>query len=252
MKADINWFRPKWPTPANVRSVITTRESGYSKGSFAAGNLASHVGDQAACVQKNRDVLAAQMQVKQWCWLEQIHGVDSLDLDVHSPSDELPCADGSYTSMVNKACVVLTADCLPVLICDQRGSQVGVVHAGWRGLSKGIVTRAINSFIAPADQLLVYLGPAISSKYFEVGKDVVEAFQVYLGPAAESYFDKVTSMEEKFLADLYGLVKWELTQLGVKQIFGGEYCTFGESRFFSYRRDGETGRMASAIWLQEP
>ncbi len=185
-------------------------------------------------------------------WLSQVHGarVLSLDDDHRSPNSELPKADASYTSKIAKVCAVITADCLPVLICNAQGTEVAAVHAGWRGLVGGILTNAIGQFHARADQLQVYLGPAISSACFEVGVEVQEAFVAHLGVDAKKAFVPSGERSDKLYANLYLLATIELQALGLRSIVGGEYCTYSQAElFYSHRRSCDSGRMVSAIWL---
>ena len=247
-----NYFVPQWPAPANVRACITTREGGYSEGVYAANNMAAHVGDNPQLVARNRRVLCDSLPLeKAPQWLEQIHGVKV----VRAQADALVrTADGSFSTEVGLACVVMTADCLPVLLCDRRGTQVAAVHAGWRGLAKGILERAIKRFNCPANQLLAYFGPAISQPHFEVGVEVLEAFfRVARNPAHSDAVAAAFQPAQRplhFYADIYALARAELNALGVRQVYGGEDCTFRDAaQFYSYRRDKTTGRMASMIWL---
>ncbi len=243
---------PDWPAPAHVRCCITTRRNGQSSGPYADNNLALHVDDNPQAVTANRQALGQQLNLAQEPqWLEQIHGVKV----VRARSDGwVRTADACYTSEPELACAVMTADCLPILLCDKAGTRVAAVHAGWRGLAKGIVRRTVQQFAAPAEQLLAYLGPAISQPHFEVGVEVLEAFFKTAQDAAHS--EKIAAAFKPglrplhFHADMYALARAELQALGVNDIYGGDYCTFADSeRFYSYRRDKITGRMASLIWL---
>jgi YfiH family protein len=247
-----SFFVPKWPAPANVKSYITQREYGFSEGGYASNNLALHVDDEPESVAKNRSQLESAITCDSIQWLDQVHGRKIIE----AQSDGFTrTADGCYSRVVNQACAVLTADCLPVLLCDKSGTQVAAVHAGWRGLSQGIVSSAVDLFDCDVDDLLVYLGPAISSEHFEVGIDVLEAFfesaktELQLSSISRSFIPSLKH-PMKFQADIYVLAKAELNMLGVTEIYGGESCTYSEAeRFYSYRRDGQTGRFASLIWL---
>jgi polyphenol oxidase len=249
--AEISLFQPDWPAPASVRSAITHRAGGHSLGRFGQANLALHVGDDADHVRANRAQLMTQLGIPHIQWLEQIHGIDLVQADTDGLTRT---ADGAISHRPGLACAVLTADCLPILMCDQQGRQVAAVHAGWRGLAQGIVDNAVRQFDLPADQLLAYLGPAIGPAHFEVGIEVLEAFfdLAATEPAADAIAQAFTpaSRPLKFYANLYQLARLALQQSGVQAIYGGDTCTYGDSaRFYSYRRDGETGRMASLIWI---
>lgn len=243
---------PDWPAPASVRSCITTRVGGVSGAVYASNNLALHVGDDADKVEQNRSTLCSSNHLsKTPQWLEQIHGVKVV---VARADRRVRTADGSYSAEPGQACVVMTADCLPILLCDQQGTQVAALHAGWRGLVKGVVERGVQKFTCPANQLLAYLGPAISQPHFEVGVEVLEAFfkaarnQAHSDAIAAAF--KPASRPLHFFADIYLLARAELQALGVQAIYGGNYCTYADSEdFYSYRRDKVTGRMASLIWL---
>lgn len=244
---------PNWPAPANVRSCITTRTGGVSLAPYDSNNLGLHVGDEPAMVVQNRAALCEQLGLtKTPQWLEQIHGVKVVD----AKSDGLVrTADGSYTNEKGQACLVMTADCLPILLCDEAGTQVAAIHCGWRSLAKGITAKALAKFTALPKNILAYLGPAISQPQFEVGVDVLEAFfESALTPAhADAIAAAFISAQRPlhFYADIYALARAELNALGVTHIYGGDYCTFAQADdFYSYRRDKITGRMASLIWLE--
>lgn len=251
MGADITLIRPDWPAPANVKAVITTRKGGVCTGTHQGANMALHVHDDPICVQKNRDRLRHQLDLQHIQWLEQIHSTQV----VSAQSDGMiRTADGCTTQTMGLACAVMTADCLPILLCDSAGQQVAAIHAGWRGLANGIVAEAVRQFAAKPAHLLAYLGPAIGARHFEVGVDVLEAFFALAGSpeAADAIAAAFTpgSKPLKFYADIFTLGRLALQQSGVTQIYGGHDCTVADpTQFFSYRRDGETGRMASLIWL---
>ena len=242
-----DYLQPQWPAPANVRSAITLRSGGFSGGAYASNNLATHVGDDSASVTRNRQRLREQLQLpSDPCWLDQVHGTDVIRAGDGLAGSR---ADGSYSQQSAIVCAVLTADCLPVLLCNLAGDQVAAVHAGWRGLASGILSTAIASFDSPAEQILVFLGPAIGAEKFQVGDDVRQAFLVRASGRAlvERCFH---SQGDRYLADLYALARLELQGLGVERIYGGWYCTSSDaSRFYSHRRDLCTGRNASLIWL---
>lgn len=237
---------PDWPVPANVKAVSTTRLGGASQQPYQGLNLGLHVGDKTEHVQRNRTQLQQELRlVDSPAWLNQIHSNRVLELN--ASLTVVPDADGSYTQASGIACTVMTADCLPLLLCDTAGTQVAAVHAGWRGLADGIIEVALEKFTVPADQILVWLGPAIGPDAFEVGSEVREQFIAEQLQAEQAF----KPYGEKWLADLYLLARQRLQRFGVTNIYGGEYCTFGDpDRFYSYRREGVTGRQASLIWIE--
>ncbi|WP_299022070.1 peptidoglycan editing factor PgeF [uncultured Photobacterium sp.] len=236
---------PDWPAAAHVKAASTTRLGGVSQPPYQGLNLGLHVGDEAELVGKNRTLLQQQLGLmEQPAWLNQIHSTRVIELQ--SPLSSVSDADGSYTQVAGLGCVVMTADCLPLLLCDKEGTQVAAVHAGWRGLADGIIEAALAKFTVPADSIMAWLGPAISPEVFEVGGEVREQF-IAGSPQAEHAFKP---HGDKWLADLYILARQRLQAYGVTQIYGGQYCTFSDPElFYSYRRDGVTGRQASLIWL---
>ena len=242
---------PDWPAPDTVNSVVTLRGSGISKAPFNGFNLADHVGDDPAAVSANRKQLKQSLGLRtQPIWLNQVHGTEI----VYGPdANSRASADASYTDIIEQACVVLTADCLPVLFCNQQGTQVAAAHAGWRGLCAGILSKTVACF-SPDDSLLAYLGPAIGPQVFEVGEEVFDAFISGAQNSQHKTFIKSAFKplgDDHFLADLYALARAELKLCGVEHIYGGENCTFSQSDYFySYRRDQITGRNASLIWLK--
>lgn len=241
----IDLLQPAWPAPASVRAVSTTRKGGVSSGPWAGLNLACHVGDDPADVEANRRLLANQLDLpKPPAWLTQVHGNRLCEL----PLAESACeADAATTSSAGEVCVVMTADCLPVLLTDRAGSRVAAVHAGWRGLAGGALEAGVSAFDTP-QQVLAWLGPAIGPAAFEVGDEVREAF---LRVDRQNQRGFKPSRPGHWLADLYRLARWRLEALGVSAVFGGDCCTFSDAeRFYSFRRDGTTGRMASLIWIE--
>jgi YfiH family protein len=249
-----NFLIPDWPAPASVKSAITLRSGGYSRAPFDSNNLALHVNDSQADVLKNRHKLIEQLQLPgQPLWLDQCHGTDL----VYVPeSPQAASADGSYSDKANTVCAILTADCLPVLFCNQAGDQIAAAHAGWRGLCGGILRKAVARFSDSPEQVMAFLGPAIGPQVFEVGAEVLQAFlnnaqNNSQQQAIRTAFKAVSSDAEKYLADLYALARAELTASGVSEIYGGNYCSFTDNqRFYSFRRESKTGRNASLIWLQ--
>lgn len=241
-----SWIVPDWPAPASVRCLLTTRMGGVSQGVYASLNLGDHVGDDPAAVAHNRARVTGQ-GVRP-LWLEQVHGTDVVDaaraITAASPSQ----ADAAFAREPGVACVAMTADCLPVLFCDRAGSVVAAAHAGWRGLLAGVLEETVRSMAVPGAELMAYLGPAIGPQAFEVGDEVRSA---YVAADAQSSAAFKTAAPGKWLADIYLLARQRLAGQGLTQVFGGTFCTFSDpQRFFSYRRDGKTGRMASMIWLK--
>ena len=240
-----NFFIPDWPVPSHIKSIQTLRSGGKSEGKYNSFNLATHVNDEINTVDLNRDLLNQYLPGAPY-WLNQTHSVDVLKL----PSQTLN-GDASYTIDKNTVCVVQTADCLPLLVTNIDGTIVAAIHAGWRGLLNGVIENTIEKMNISPNELLVWLGPAISQKHFEVGFDVKNSY-CEKHTEAEKAFHLIS--EQKWLADIYALAKIRLNLCGVKQIYGGsvsdDYCTFAnEVNYFSYRRDGITGRMASLIWI---
>ena len=236
---------PDWPGAENVKAFTTTRGGGVSSAPWYSFNLGDHVGDDPGDVMSNRDTLLREGNLPAMpLWLKQVHGCDVADAESASTG----CiADAAYADEPGKVCAVLTADCLPLLLADRRGGEVAAVHAGWRGLAAGVVESAIARFEAAPDDLLAWMGPAIGPDAFEVGDDVRDAFLRHDESAEAAFVRK----EDRWLANLYLLARQRMGALGLSEVFGGDRCTFTEARhFYSFRRDGETGRMASLIWLE--
>ncbi|WP_153161436.1 peptidoglycan editing factor PgeF [Zoogloea sp. 1C4] len=238
------WIVPDWPAPAGVRALSTTRAGGVSVAPYDSLNLGTHVGDDPANVAANR-AQVRRIVPSEPAWLNQVHGTAVVDA---AAVDGVPDADASVSRTPGAVCVVMTADCLPVLLCDRAGSVVGAAHAGWRGLHGGVIEATVAAMqVAPAD-VIAWLGPAIGPTAFEVGDEVRAAF-VATDAIADAAF-KPAGQPGKWLADIYLLARQRLAALGVTAVYGGDCCTVSESRrFFSYRRDGVTGRMASLVWL---
>jgi polyphenol oxidase len=240
-----DWITADWPAPARVRSLVTTRSGGVSAPPYDSLNLGEHVGDLPQSVAENRAILRAHLPAEP-AWLSQVHGTRVVDAAaVH----DAPEADASVADRPGVVCAIMTADCLPVLFCDRAGTRVAAAHAGWRGLCAGVLEATVDAMgIAPAG-LLAWMGPAIGPDAFEVGAEVREAFIAH-DAASATAFSPIG--DGKFLADLYRLARMRLHALGIDAVSGGEHCTvIDRSRFFSYRRDGRTGRMASLIWLED-
>ncbi|MGH8718348.1 MAG: peptidoglycan editing factor PgeF [Burkholderiales bacterium] len=238
-----DWISPDWPAPENVRALITTRKGGRSCGAFASMNLGNGLGDTH--VGENRALLRAHVPAEP-VWLRQVHGIRVADAGATNDTAE---ADASFTCAPGVVCVALTADCLPVLLCNREGTIVAAVHAGWRGLAGGILERAVADIRTETTDVIAYLGPAIGPQAYEVGAEVRRAF-TDMHQEAEAAF---TPHGEKWLADLYLLARLRLASVGITRVFGESLCTYSDAdRFFSHRRDGTTGRMASLIWLDTP
>lgn len=236
-----------WPAPARVRTLVTTRDGGVSLAPYASLNLGQHVGDDPAAVAENRARLRACLPAEPF-WLNQVHGIGVQEACADAP-DVPPDADAGFTRQPGVVCAVMTADCLPVLLTDRSGSVVAAAHAGWRGLCNGIIEATIARMAVPASDILAWLGPAIGPDAFEVGPEVRAAFMAH-DPTAASAFAAIP--DGKYLADIYLLARQRLNACGVTEVHGGDACTVTErERYFSYRRDGRTGRMASLIWLAD-
>ncbi|MBL8523203.1 MAG: peptidoglycan editing factor PgeF [Betaproteobacteria bacterium] len=239
---------PDWPAPAGVRAFFTTRVGGVSEGPFASLNLGLHVGDDPALVAENRARVRAHLPDEP-VWLNQVHGSNVVNVRADTHYRDLAPADAAVSDVPSRVCSVMVADCLPVLFCDTEGKWVGAAHAGWRGLAAGVLERTTAAMPVAPSNLMAWLGPAIGPTAFEVGQDVVDAF-VRHDPTASSAFKARVNATGKYLADIYTLARQRLNAAGVNRIYGGDFCTVSDtSRFFSYRRDGKTGRMAGLIWI---
>jgi YfiH family protein len=258
-----HYLTPVWDAPANVHVAMTLRTGGVSAGQFASLNPATHVNDDLAAVTENRALIKQILNLpSEPVWLNQVHSdvVINLDLPGFKNLKGLENADASFTSQSGVVCAVMTADCLPLAFCSKDGEKIAAVHAGWKGLLAGVITNTVAALLdttpdlsgfknlkglKPSD-LLVWLAPAIGAEKFEVGSEVRELF-IQKNPAFAAAFRPAAP--EKYLADIYQLAKIELAGLGVTQIVGGEFCTVSDpERFYSYRRDNSTGRMATLIW----
>jgi YfiH family protein len=237
--------------------LSTLRVGGSSRAPYASLNLGGHVGDAAIAVAKNRRSLREAAGLpNEPCWLSQVHGTRVADLDADSMGGE---ADAAVTSEPGRVCAILTADCLPVLLAAAAGGRVAAAHAGWRGLAAGVIEAAVQAMGVTPQDLLAWLGPAIGPRHFEVGAEVREAF-LKEDPGAGMAFTASTrggvgelGGGERYRADIYSLARRRLERLGVERIYGGGDCTYSSAeRYFSYRRDGQTGRQASLIWLERP
>lgn len=237
------WLRPEWPAPPGVRALSTTRAGGCSEGAWSGMNLGEHCGDRARHVRYNREQLAGLLPAAPQ-WLQQVHGT-AVFRHPGRPGPE-PEADALVAFAPGRVCAVLTADCLPVVFCDRSASRVGVAHAGWRGLAGGVLQATINALDCAPESLMAWLGPAIGPTAYEVGADVVAAFP-------DEFEQGFTPCGDRWLMDLYTVARLKLANAGVRAVFGGGLCTYSDpERFFSFRRDGVTGRMATLVWLEKP
>ncbi|WP_434930396.1 peptidoglycan editing factor PgeF [Shewanella sp. HL-SH5] len=253
-------LRPNWPLPENVAIAFTDRHGGSSCAPYDSLNLGLHVGDNPQTVLANRRLLLSSLALPcEPLWLEQVHGVEVVCISQVANSTSVPLADGSYSDQYGQVCAVMTADCLPVLLCDKQGRQVAAVHAGWRGLCAGVIEQAVKHFSVPACELIACLGPCIGPSQFEVGAEVRSAFMaiaaidttdVELENAIADCFIPRVNTTDKYLADMVGLAKVRLLQLGIETVYSADECTVLNNDYFSYRRDKDTGRMASLIWLK--
>ncbi|MGH8401595.1 MAG: peptidoglycan editing factor PgeF [Gammaproteobacteria bacterium] len=241
----IELISPNWPAPAKVRAASTTRDGGVSSGPYTSLNLGDHVGDAADAVNENRRRVSEALNLKQAPrWLQQVHGTRIARLDGGAITGS---ADAAVTARAGEVCVIMTADCLPVLLCDRSGAVVAAAHCGWRSLVAGVLENTVMAMQVPATELLAWLGPAIGPEVYEVGDEVMQAFVDKDVHATAAFRHKPN---EKWLCDLYALARMRLEMLGVKEIYGGGFSTFTDKqRFFSYRRDGECGRMGTFIWI---
>ncbi|ELO1025891.1 peptidoglycan editing factor PgeF [Pseudomonas aeruginosa] len=239
------WLTPDWPAPARVRACVTTRSGGVSQAPFDSLNLGAHVDDDPRAVEENRRRLTERLECRP-SWLDQVHGVTVVEAD---PSRVLR-ADASWSAMPGVACTIMTADCLPALFCDRSGTRVAAAHAGWRGLAAGVLEATVDSLGVPGDELLVWLGPAIGPRAFEVGGEVRDAFVAAHAEARSAFVPSANP--GRFMADIYRLARIRLSAHGVTAVHGGGFCTFSDTaRFYSYRRSSRTGRFASLVWLQD-
>ena len=253
------WIVPQWPAPPRVRALSTTRHGGVSGGSCASLNIGIAVGDDPALVAANRARLRAVLPGEP-VWLTQVHGTCVFDVDLGGAASASPLvqADASMTRSTGRVLAIQSADCLPVLLADRAGSVIAAAHAGWRGLSAGVIENAVAAMCVPPSDIVAWLGPAIGPAAYEVGQDVFDAFVAREAAASAAF--RPREMEDrtdqsggnKYLVDLYALARQRLARLGVPSVSGGGYCTHTDhDRFFSYRRDNKSGRMATLIWIEK-
>ncbi|HEY5020249.1 MAG TPA: peptidoglycan editing factor PgeF [Steroidobacteraceae bacterium] len=245
MRGEYLW--PQWPAVSGVRAALTLRTGGVSRAPYDSFNLGAHVGDAADAVAQNRSLLQRQLSLpREPLWLEQVHGTELVDADgalTHKP----PRGDAAITRQCGPVLAVLVADCLPVLFAARDGSAVAVAHAGWRGLAAGVLESTVNA-LAGNGPLQAWLGPAIGARHFEVGQEVRDAFVAHDPKDAAAL---VPNARGRWQCDLHALARARLQALGVDSVYGDAGCTYSQAqRFYSYRRDGATGRMAAMIWLQ--
>lgn len=255
MISAMNQIRPNWAAPPQIKSFCTTRHGGVSKAPFNALNLGLNAGDNSVDVLHNRSIVRSHLPAEP-LWLKQIHGVAVSTPASRNDSNGKPFeADAAVTNVANEVLAILTADCMPVLFASKSGGVIGAAHAGWRGLSGGVLENTLQEMLTLSPGLslkdiAVWMGPAISPKAFEVGEDVLQAFAVQGQDILSKAFMPIAGSPGKYLANLYLLARERLRSLGIEQIDGGDFCTFNDSeKFFSYRRDKETGRFASLIWI---
>lgn len=239
---------PDWPAPPNIRAVVTTRAlPGASKPPFDRFNLGSRCGDDPATVIANREALIEALALPESPrWTRQVHGRDVYDADAIL-ADAEPNADAAVTRNAGRVLAILTADCLPVFLCADDGTAAGIAHAGWRGLAGGVIEATVARLAAPSGSLMAWLGPAIGSRSYEVGDEVRAAFVDVDANAAHAF---EATRPGHWLCDLYALARLRLAAVGVERVSGGGFDTFADARFYSYRRDGETGRFASLLWIE--
>lgn len=244
----LDWIVPDWPAPPSVQAVFVTRNGGHSAGPYATMNLGGTVGDDPQAYARNVALLA-EVAGTPPLWLSQTHGTNVARVDGYAGVVE---ADAAVATLPGRAATIRVADCLPVLFCDRDGTCVGAAHAGWRGLCAGVLEATVAALPAAPGRLIAWMGPAIGPQAFEVGDDVRDAF-MGCDPAAAAAFVPYPGRAGKWLADLYALARQRMAGVGVGAVYGGGYCTYTEvDRFFSYRREKSSGRMAGMVWLGEP
>ena len=245
MTDKLGYVEAAWEVPDNITAFSTTRSGGFSKGRYSSFNMGLHVGDNKESVLNNRELLKTYYELPtEPAWLEQTHSININQLDSNMQYSQL--ADGSITSSINTVCAIMTADCLPLFLCNRAGTKVGIIHAGWLGMANGIIENAVNKMAIPVDQLLAWAGPCITQKHFEIGDEVRQQ----LGGSESCY--SASNNDGKCFANLYRLAGERLAKLGVHKYSYSDACTYADQdRFFSHRRDNITGRMVSLIYLTE-
>jgi len=242
----LSWLNIDWPAPPGVRVLSSFRGGGASVAPYASLNLGDHVGDTLEAVAANRRALIAAAGLPaEPIWLEQVHGVNVADLDTPGPHGP---ADAAVTRRAKRVCAILTADCLPVVFATESGDTIAAAHAGWRGLKDGVIEATVEAIGASPQRLIVWLGPAIGPRHFEVGAEVRQAF-ISADPGDADAFDQ--NARGRFMADLAWLARRRLQRLGISRVHGGDECTYARAdRYFSHRRDGTTGRQGTFIWRE--
>jgi YfiH family protein len=242
--SELEIITPDWKAPPGVRAAFTSRRGGVSTGAYESLNIATHVNDVPAAVLENRTRVRGELMLPaEPIWLEQVHGVAVADLDEALPARR---ADAAVAHTPDRICAIQVADCMPVLFATQDGLRIGAAHAGWRGLAGGVLEATIAAMHCVPARLVAWLGPCIGPDHFEVGDEVREAF-VSKDAQVEHAFER--NARGRWQCDLYAIARRKLSQLGVADVRGGGWCTFADkNRFFSYRRDGQCGRMAALIW----
>lgn len=236
---------PTWQVPSNIGALSTIRKGGDSLPPYASLNLGLHVGDNPSTVNCNRALLTSQLPASP-IWLNQVHSADVINVDEHFDKHRLYDGDALFTAQKNQPLAIMTADCLPILLTTRCGSEVAAIHGGWRGLAAGIIKNTLAQFSVDRANIIAWLGPAIGAKHFEIGSEVKAIFEAEHKSHQTAF---VTKPNNKFMADIYSIAKQQLNLLGVNDVTGGEYCTVSQPElFFSYRRDGQTGRMATVVW----
>lgn len=246
----MEFIRPTWSVPNHIHALTTTRKGGVSQSPFDSLNLGDHVNDVPKAVAQNRQLLKQALNLPNPpIYLTQTHSTKVLQLPCQTAQNLE--ADAVYTDQPNQVCLVMTADCLPALFCSADGTEIAAAHAGWRGLCDGVLEETVAKFRCRAEQIQVWLGPAIGPTAFQVGQEVIEQFCA-VDPQANQAFIADPNASGKFLGNLYQIARQRLNALGIDKISGGDYCTYSDSeRFFSFRRENMTGRMATLIWRTE-
>lgn len=242
------WIDARWPAPVRVHAGTSTRLHGFSQAPYHSLNLGDHVDDNPQHVRENREYLIHlhRLTTKPF-WLQQVHGNRIINLDQAKDDDNV--ADGMFTSSPGRVCGILTADCLPILICNEAGSEIAALHGGWRGLASGIIQQALPLFSSPPETLMVWMGPAISARNYEIGEEVRKDFEPLQDILQSDTF--IPTAPGHWLVSLYRIAMLILKAHGIDKIYGGQYCSYRDQHlFYSHRRDGaQTGRMASLIWM---
>jgi len=240
---------PDWPLPPHIQAYSTLRQCGFSESPYDSFNLAAHVDDNPEHVQKNRDHLKALLHLPtEPIWIQQTH---STIASVAVPENRGKEADATFTNQPNQVCIVLTADCLPILLCDHKGTKVSAIHAGWRGLFNGIIAETLKKMDCKKTEILAWLGPAIGPTAYEVGNEIRD---IFMQSDTLSHSAFTPSKNGRWMCNLYAIARIQLQKQGIHSIYGGTHCTYSDAHnFFSYRRDGiKTGRMATLIWINDP